>query len=90
MPTLLLDLAHSLWEVHLTFDEDLAMPLCREWYPPFVRRPVPPFVVPVSVSLSGALVGNHLLAGSMHGMGSRGRLVPPDVLSCRLILLETT
>ena len=74
--------------MRLTFDEDLEFLLCLWWYPPFVRRAGPPFVVPASVSLFGALVVNHLLAGSMRGMGSRGRLVPPDVLSCRLILLE--
>ena len=90
MPASLLDLAHSLWEVRLTFVEGLVLTLSQEWYPPFVWRSGPPFVVPALVSLSGALVENHLLAGSMHGMGSRGRLVPPDVLSCRPILLETT
>ena len=74
----------------MTFDEDLVLLLCLEWYPPFVWRSGPPFVVPASVSLAGALVTNHLLAGSMHGMGSIGRLVPPDVPSCPPILLEIT
>ena len=38
--------------------------------PSLDHRSGPPFVGPVSVSLAGALVGNRLLAGSMHGMGS--------------------
>ena len=59
----LLDLAHSLWEVCLTFDKGLVLLLCLEWYPPIVWRSGPPFVVPASVSLAGALVENHHLAG---------------------------
>ncbi len=82
----LLDLVHSLWEVRLTFDEGLV--LCLEWYPPFVHCSGPPFVVPALASLAGALVENHLLAGSMHGTGLIGMLVPPDVSSCLPILLE--
>ncbi len=90
MLTLLLGLAHSLWEVRLTFDKGLVSQVYLEWYPPFVWRSGPPFVVPASVSLAWAHVENHLLAGSMHGMGSIGRLVLPVVSSHRLILLETT
>ena len=90
MSASLLDLAHSLWEVHPTSDEDPVSSLFLEWYPPFVRPSGPPFVGPASVSGFGALIVNHLLAGSMRGMGLRGRLVPPYVLSCRLILLEIT
>jgi hypothetical protein len=74
----------------LTFNEGLELLLCLGWYPPFVQRSGPPFVGPASVSLAGALVVNLLLAGSMRGMGSTGRLVPQVVPPCGLILLETT
>ncbi len=80
----------KLWEVRLTFDEGLVLLLYPEWYPPFVRRLGPPFVDPASVSLSGSLVGNLLLAGSMRGMGSIERRAPPVLSTHRLILLETT
>ncbi len=70
MLTLSLDLAHSLWEVRLTFGEGLAMLLCPGWYPPFVQRLGPPFVGPASVLAAGAPVESLLLAGSMRGMGS--------------------
>ena len=69
MLTLSLDLAHSLWEVRLTFGEGLAMLLCPGWYPPFVQRLGPPFVGPVSVPAAEEPVENLLLAGSMRGMG---------------------
>ncbi len=85
-----LDLAHSLWEVRLTFDKGLELLLCPGLYPPFVQRSGPPFVGPALVSLAGALAINLLLAGSMRGMGLIGRLAPPVVLPCWLILLETT
>ena len=74
----------------MTFNKGLELLLFLGWDPPFVQRLGPPFVGPALVSLAGALVVNHLLAGSMHGMGSIGRLVPPVVLPCWLILLETT
>ena len=90
MLTSLLGLAHSLWEVRLTFDKGLVSRAYLDWYPPFVRRSWPPFVVPALVSLAWARVENHLPAGSMHGMGSIGRLVLPVVSLHWLILLETT
>ena len=90
MLALPLDLAHSLWEVCLTFDKGLELLLCPGWDPPFVQRSGPPFIVPVLVSLAGALAVNLLLAGSMCGMGLIGRLVSPVVPLCWLILLETT
>ena len=74
----------------MTFDEGLVLLLYPEWYPPFVWRSGPPFVDPALVSLSGALIGNLLLAGSMRGIGSIGRRAPPVVSTHQLILLETT
>ncbi len=74
----------------MTFDKGLELLLCPGWDPPFVQPLGPPFVVPALVSLAGALAVNLLLAGSMHGMGLIGRLVPLVVPSCWLILLETT
>ena len=90
MLALLLDLVHSLWEVCLTFDKGLELLLCPGWDPPFVQPLWSPFVVPVLVSLAGALAVNLLQAGSMHGMGLIGRLVPLVVPLCWLILLKTT
>ena len=74
----------------MTFDEGLELLLCPGWDPPFVQHSGPPFVGPALVSLAGALAVNLFLAGFMRGMGSIGRLVPPVVPSCWLILLETT
>ena len=72
----------------MTFDEGLELLLCPRWYPPFVQRSGPPFVGPALVSLAGALIVTLLLAGSMRCIGSIGRLVPPVVPPCWLILLE--
>ena len=74
----------------MTFDEGLELLLCPGWDPPFVQRSGPPFVGPALVSLAGALVVNLLLAGSMRGMGSIGRLVPPVVPPYRQIFLDIT
>ena len=65
----------------MTFDEGLDMLFFLGWYPPFVQRSGRPFVGPVSVPATGALVENLLLVGSMRGMGSLGRLAPQVVPS---------
>ena len=74
----------------MTFDEGLELLLCPGWDPPFVQHLGRPFVGPALVSLAGALVVNLLLAGSMRGMGSIGRLVPPVAPPYWLIFLEIT
>ena len=71
----------------MTFGKGLAMLLCPGWYPPFVQRLGPPFVGPASVPAAGAPIESLLLAGSMRGMDSSGRLAPQVVPSRPIILI---